>query len=82
MCARIGGEADELEGWRDHVNGGSNRKVSQDVSMDLKQLSIKIMEMSGMGVKRTGGTHTVGQKTVPMFGYFAKIEVEQIKKIR
>ena len=24
---------------------------------------------------------TVGQKTVPMFGYFAKIEVEQIKKI-
>ena len=26
--------------------------------------------------------NTVGQKTVPMFGYFAKIEVEQIKKIR
>ena len=26
--------------------------------------------------------HTVGQKTVPMFGCFAKIEVEQIKKIR
>ena len=25
---------------------------------------------------------TVGQKTVPMFGCFAKIEVEQIKKIR
>ena len=25
---------------------------------------------------------TVGQKTIPMFGYFAKIEVEQIKKIR
>ena len=24
---------------------------------------------------------TVGQKTVPMFGCFAKIEVEQIKKI-
>ena len=23
---------------------------------------------------------TVGQKTVPMLGYFAKIEVEQIKK--
>ena len=29
------------------------------------------------------GIHiTVGQKTVPMFGCFAKIEVEQIKKIR
>ena len=28
------------------------------------------------------GLSTVGQKTVPMFGYFAKIEVEQIKKIR
>ena len=27
--------------------------------MDLKQLSIEIMEMSGMGVKRTGGTHNV-----------------------
>ena len=27
-------------------------------------------------------SHTVGQKTVPMFGCFAKIEVEQIKKIR
>ena len=26
--------------------------------------------------------YTVGQKTVPMFGYLAKIEVEQIKKIR
>ena len=26
--------------------------------------------------------HTVGQKTVPMFGYFANIEVEKIKKIR
>ena len=26
--------------------------------------------------------HTVGQKTVPMFGCFAKIEIEQIKKIR
>ena len=26
--------------------------------------------------------YTVGQKTVPMFGCFAKIEVEQIKKIR
>ena len=25
---------------------------------------------------------TVGQKTVLMFGYFAKIEVEQIKKIK
>ena len=25
--------------------------------------------------------YTVGQKTVPMFGCFAKIEVEQIKKI-
>ena len=24
---------------------------------------------------------TVGQKTVPMFGCFAKIEVEQIKQI-
>ena len=26
--------------------------------------------------------YTVGQKTVPMFGYFAKIEVEQIKTIK
>ena len=57
MRAKIGGEAGELEGWRDHVNGDSNRKVSQDVSMDLKQLSIEIAEMSGMGIKRTGGTH-------------------------
>ena len=57
MHVRIGGEAGELEGWRDRVNGGSNRKVSQDVSMNLKQLSIEITEMSGMGIKRTGGTH-------------------------
>ena len=57
MRARIGGEAGELEGWRGHVNGGSNRKVSQDVLMDLKQLSIEIMEMPDMGVKLTGGTH-------------------------
>ena len=57
MCARIGGEAGELEGWRDCANGGSNRKVSQDESMNLKQLSIEIIEMSSMGVKRTGGTH-------------------------
>ena len=35
------------------MNGGPNRKVSQDASMDLKQLSIKITEMSGMGVKQT-----------------------------
>ena len=26
--------------------------------------------------------NTVGEKTILMFGYFAKIEVEQIKKIR
>ena len=57
MRARIGGEAGELEGWRDCANEDSNRKVSQDASMDLKQLSIEIAEMSGMGVKRTGGTH-------------------------
>ena len=36
MRARIGGEAGELEGWHDRANGGSNRKVSQDASMDLK----------------------------------------------
>ena len=46
-----------LEGWCDRANGSSNRKVSQDVSMDLKQLSIEIAEMSGMGVKLTGGTY-------------------------
>ena len=57
MRARIGKEAGELEGWRDRANGSSNRKVSQDTSMDLKQLSIEITEMSGMGVKRTGGTY-------------------------
>ena len=57
MRARIGGEAGELEGWHDRANGSSNRKVSQDASMDLKQLSIEIVEMSSMGVKRTGGTH-------------------------
>ena len=57
MRARIAGEAGELEGWRDRVNGGSNRKVSQDGSMNLKQLSIEIMETSGMGVKQTDGTH-------------------------
>ena len=39
------------KGERDHANGGLSRKVSQDASMDLKQLSIEIMEMSGMGVK-------------------------------
>ena len=39
------------------MNGGPNRKVSQDMSMDLKQLSIEIMEMPDMGVKLTGGTH-------------------------
>ena len=33
------------------MNGGSNRKVSQDMSMNLKQLSIEITEMSGMGIK-------------------------------
>ena len=57
MRARIGGGAGELEGWCDRVNGNLNRKVSQDVSMNLKQLSIEITEMYGMGVKRTGGTH-------------------------
>ena len=45
------------KGEHNYANGGPNRKVSQDASMDLKQLSIKIAEMSGMGVKRTGGTH-------------------------
>ena len=50
--------------------------------MDLKQLSIEIMEMSDMGIKRTSGTHTVGQKTVPMFGCFVKIEQEQIENIK
>ena len=30
----------------------------------------------------TDTIYTVGQKTVPMFGCFAKIEVEQLKKIR
>ena len=57
MRARIGGEAGELEEWRNHANGSLNRKVSQDASMDLKQLSIEIAGMSGMGVKQTGGTH-------------------------
>ena len=51
MHARIGGGAGELEGWCDCANGSSNRKVSQDMSMDLKQLSIEIAEMSSMGVK-------------------------------
>ena len=51
MCARIGGEAGEPKGERDRANEGPNRKVSWDASMNLKQLSIKIMEMSGMGVK-------------------------------
>ena len=39
------------------MNGGLNRKVSQDVSMNLKQLSIKIAEMSDMGIKLTGGIY-------------------------
>ena len=52
MRARIGGEAGEPKGKRNCVNGGPNRKVSQDVSMNLKQLSIEITEMSGMGVKQ------------------------------
>ena len=33
-------------------------------------------------IRDTCQQDTVGQKTVPMFGCFAKIEVEQIKKIR
>ena len=41
----------QAKGGRDHANGGPNRKVSQDASMNLKQLSIEITEMSGMGVK-------------------------------
>ena len=53
----LGGEAGELEGWHNCVNGDSNRKVSQDASMNLKQLSIEIMEMSGMAVNQTSGTH-------------------------
>ena len=57
MCARIGRGAGKLKGWCDCANGGPNRKVSQDTSMDLKQLTIEIMEMSGIGIKRTGGTH-------------------------
>ena len=57
MCARIGGEAGEPKGEHDCANGGLNRKVSQDASMNLKQLSIEIMEMSSMGVKQTGGTY-------------------------
>ena len=57
MHARIDGEAGELKREHDCANGGPNRKVSQDVSMDLKQLNIKITEMSGMGVKQTSGTH-------------------------
>ena len=57
MRARIGREAGKSKGKHDHVNGGWNRKVSQDTSMNLKQLSIKITEMSGMGVKQTSGTH-------------------------
>ena len=57
MHARIGGEAGEPKGEHDHANGGPNRKLSQDASMNLKQLSIEIMEMSGMGIKQTGGMH-------------------------
>ena len=57
MHARIGGEAGKLKGECDRANGGQNRKASQDASMNLKQLSIEIMEMSDMGVKQTGGTH-------------------------
>ena len=57
MHARIGREAGEPKGKCDCVNGGLNRKVSQDASMNLKQLSIKITEMTGIGVKQTGGTH-------------------------
>ena len=57
MCVRIDGEAGKPKGERNHANGGPNRKVSQDTSMDLKQLSIEIMEMSGMGVKRISDTH-------------------------
>ena len=51
MHIRTGEEAGEVERQHDHENGGPNRKVSQDMSMNLKQLSIKIVEMSGMGVK-------------------------------
>ena len=57
MCARIGGEAGEPKGERDRANEGPNRKVSWDASMNLKQLSIEITEMSSMGIKQTGGTH-------------------------
>ena len=47
----------QAKGECNHANGGLNRKVSQNMSMNLKQLSIKIMEMSGMGIKQTSGTH-------------------------
>ena len=57
MHARIGGEAGKPKRKHDHVNEGPNRKVSQDMSMDLKLLSIKIMEMSDMGIKWTSDTY-------------------------
>ena len=57
MCVRIGGKADEAKRQRDHENGGSKRKMSQDISMNLKQLSIEITEMSSMSIKWIGGTH-------------------------
>ena len=57
MRARIGGEAGEPKGKHNRENGGLIRKVSQDVSMNLKQLGIEITEMSSMGIKQTSGTH-------------------------
>ena len=51
MHVRIGGEAGKSKGECNRANGALNRKVGQDVSMNLKQLSIEIMEMSSIDVK-------------------------------
>ena len=52
-------------------------KTFEEVAKDLTKES-----KSKPSKYKTMGSYTVGQKTVPMFGCFAKIEVEQIKKIR
>ena len=50
--------------------------------LNLMQKSTFIKRCDIIRVLRKKRGYTVGQKTVPMFGCFAKIEVEQIKKIR
>ena len=51
MHARNSGGKYESKGQREREKCGPNRPVSHDVSVNLKQLSIEIVGMSGMSGK-------------------------------